>query len=356
MADAKLQRVGMLHPIFVNGLANFTSFTLDATTDQLEFVFRMPEAATITRLGFRYGLRTGTPPTYIASLQGVDGSGNPDGIIKGGGTPASVTFTPPANATWDGTYRNVTLDNSYAAVRGEELALVIAYSSGTVNGSNNSSIISRGDGVITNYPYVIENNAGSRSRPAAHTIFSVGSASKWFGLPVLTSTTVTFDSTTTPDEIGMRFNMPGGFGDTYKVVGVSARLRLAAGTTMVVALYDGTTALQNVTIDGDAARTAAAGRNHDIYFDEVSLSTLNFGSTYRVAFQPQNAGTFTLDYASFNANEDLSAYDSGEEFYYTSRTDAGAWTDDTARRPVMELILADWTEPTSSTSVHFIGG
>src|SRR5438105_4685448 len=107
MADAKYL---LINPGYQVGSSYVpTSFALDQTTDQIEYIFQAAEAITITRLGFRYGTRTGTPPTYQVSLQGVDGTGVPDGTVKGGGSPASATFTPPADATWDATWRWVTL-------------------------------------------------------------------------------------------------------------------------------------------------------------------------------------------------------------------------------------------------------
>ena len=54
----------------------------------------MPEADTLTTGCFLYGLRTGTPPTYRAALEAVGTDGTPDGTALGGGSPASVTFTP----------------------------------------------------------------------------------------------------------------------------------------------------------------------------------------------------------------------------------------------------------------------
>src|SRR5262245_2059365 len=101
-----------------------SNFTLNANNDQVEFVFQVREAVTITRLGFRQGTVTGTSPEFKISLQGVDTSGNPDGTIKGGGSPAEDLFTPAggANSTW----LWKTLDNSYAAAAGEFLASVIA--------------------------------------------------------------------------------------------------------------------------------------------------------------------------------------------------------------------------------------
>ncbi len=117
MADAKQMLLGAPAP--VRTALSFSNFSLNQNTDQLEFVFQAPEAITITKLGYRYGVRTGTCPTYIHSLQGVGTDGNPDGAVKGGGSPASKTFTPPADTTFNGLFKYNTLDNAYTCARGE---------------------------------------------------------------------------------------------------------------------------------------------------------------------------------------------------------------------------------------------
>src|SRR5262245_6559267 len=110
---------------FLNG--GFGTLALNQSTDTMEFIWdSYDNGLVISRLGFRYGTRTGTPPTYRISLQGVDGSGLPDGTIKGGGSPASATFTPPADTSWNSTWQWINLSNTYTtANRGEKLATVI---------------------------------------------------------------------------------------------------------------------------------------------------------------------------------------------------------------------------------------
>src|SRR5688572_26797065 len=117
-----------------------TNVSLDASNDGVGWVFQANSADAITHLGFRYGARTGTPPTYRISLQSPTAAGGlPDGTVLGGGSPASGTFTPPADATWDGTWQWVALTNSYTPSRGQLLVSAIEHSSGTVDGSNFSS-------------------------------------------------------------------------------------------------------------------------------------------------------------------------------------------------------------------------
>lgn len=348
MADALLTEVGLLSGLM--SIPAMSNFTLNASTDQLEWIFQAQDDLTITRLLFRYGVRTGTPPTFIISLQGVGTTGNPDGTIKGGGSPASKTFTPPADTTWNSTYREITLDNAYAATAGEWLAIVIAYSSGTIDGSNNSSFTS----VFTNmstrlHPYAIENDAGVRARSSHNPNFAYGTAGAVYGTPLLTGTFTNFSSATTPDEYGVKFTIPADWCATYKIVGVLFGMSGGAGATALIQLYDsdGTSVLQNVTYDGDYVRTAASDSITRVYFDETTLATLTAGTTYRIGIAPQSATAWTFQHNAVGDASHWNGWNGGTNFAYTTRTDAGAWTDTTTTRPSIALILADITEPAS---------
>jgi hypothetical protein len=321
-----------------------STFTLDEATDQIEYIFQAQEAATLTRLGFRYGTRTGTPPTYKISLQGVDGSGRADGTIKGGGTPASATFTPPADTSWNSTWQWITLDNAFTVARGDYLAVVILYNAGTINGSNSSSFATASSGYKSDggLPYNVTFNATGSvvSRTAGLPVYGYASAGTAYGAPMSTSTSLTVNSGTTPDEVALFFSLPSGLANTYQVIGARLGLvSLTAATTHKVILYDGTTVLQDVTFDSDY--TVATTRPHmDITFDEATLSTLVCGNPYRLAVQPQAATSVSVAYQEVAANADFAAWPMGTGWYWSQRTDAGAWSDTTTRRPLILPLLA----------------
>lgn len=324
-------------------------FAINANNDSIEWIVQLPEATTITAIGFLYGVRTGTPPTYRASLQSVNTSGRASGTVLGGGSPASATFTPPADATWNGTYQWVTLTNGYAGARGEVLSIVLDYSSGTVDGSNNSSFVTFAR-YVTNgaaFPTVHHVDAGVGTRQVSFPAVAWKSASKTYGWPVVSFNSTALNSGTTPDEQAISFNVPSTWWSTYKVVGVEFKARAnASGTTLKVALYTGTTELQNITVDLDLANTGTSTNVWRVYFDEESLSTLNAGSTYRVGFAPQEVGaSFFIQTMTTAAASDASAWPGGSVFAYSTRTDGGAWTDDATSRPLANLILSDITAP-----------
>ena len=360
MADAKfLTMFGIPYWAIDSSSTTFRTFTLDENGDKCFWVFQAPEAATITGAGFKYDSRTGTPPTYRISLQGVSATdGSPDGTVLGGGSPASVTFTPPADATWNSTWREQTFTNSYTCTRGQLIALVIEYSSGTINGSN-CSVIAHGapsSNIETSVlPYSgTYNVTGTALSKFEAPAFLVRSASKVYGRPILNTNKDLYSSDSTPDEYACRFVIDSGWCSTYKVAGIRAGIRTGAGSkTMKVQLYDGTTVLQTITIDSDQlGSTVEHGRVIEVLFTDSTLSTLTAGNTYRIGFQPQETSTnFALYSYEANAASDLAAWPGGSNCYLSTRTDAGAWTDATTKRPLFELIMSDIT--TSATGGIF---
>lgn len=336
--------------------------TLDGTTDQIEFVLQVEQTSVITSVVLRYGARTGTPPTFRASIQGVDAAGNPDGLIKSSGA-AFADFTPPADATWNGTIRVLTLGTSYSATAGEFISIVVSYQSGTIDATNKSTFGTNSGGLATTaFPYVTHNDGGVRTRQSFFPVIGYRTPSNGtFGLPIKDITEVQYSSDTVgADEYALRFMLHSDFGQSYAVSCVEAFVRTAAaGKTLKVALYDSSSAeLRSVTLDTDMVMsTGSSSRLLRACFS--SAATLSFGSVYRIGFIPQEtASDFALKTFNFESPSDLSSLPGGTEFFLSTRADVGAWTDVTDKRPVAWIIVTDWTEPSGggSSVKRIIGG
>jgi hypothetical protein len=344
--------------------ATFNNFTCDQSADAAEFIFQAPPdgSITITQLGIRLATITGTTPTYRISLQGVDAAtGNPDGTIKGGGSPASKTFSPSSLGWSNNTWHWLTLDNSYATSNGEYLAVVIDYSTGTVDVSNNASFTLTNSAIPLGFPYVIANNNGSRSKQSLQPIFGYKTASAAYGYPLdSAAATAVANNTGTADEYGIKFSLPAAWGNTYKIKGVrfhGAFNQTAGGTTDFI-LYSGsdttaanstgavgeTTVQQQVSYDHDYR--ANLHGVHDIYFDEATLATLYHGATYRLMVRPTTTTNVTIHRFQMAAASDWDAWCGRQNVTQSTRLDAaGNFTDDTTWRPAISPILADITEP-----------
>lgn len=330
---------------------SFFNFSVDSSTDKIEFIFSAAASDTITQLGVRIGSRTGTPPTYRISLQGVSlTTGRADGTIKASGN-ANATFTPPADTTWNGTFQWFTLTGSYACTRGELLSIVVDYSSGTIDASNFTSFTA--DGNFNNnyfvFPFFWTVNSGSASSNTREGIYGYKSATRSYHIPINASTVTVFSSTSTPNEYALRFLLPGS-GTTYTVAGVEVAIDSPDSGNAELTLYgsDGTTVLQSFTMDKDA------NLNHPVsayraYFANGTLATLTAGVAYRIGFRAlANPAGIGLPVVSVPAAGDMTAFPGGEDWFLSTRTystGSESWTDTTTSRPLMGLILGDITEP-----------
>jgi hypothetical protein len=337
-------------PLGAAGATSYSNNAFDAATDANEFIVQADEAATITHIGVRGTTRIGTPPTFRVSLQGVTGSPLvPNGTVLGGGSPASATYTPPASTAWNNTWQWIALSNSYTCSRGETFAIVDDYSSGSIDASNT---LSRAYSLVgfqsrVGFPVAILNNAGSRTRDAQAPIYGYKSATKSFGLPFSQPVATSFSSDSSPNEYALAFSLPIGSVAKYQVVG--ARLRWttpAASKNFSVNLYDGTTAVQTTgTLSSDLVRAnATADQSLEVFFTDTTLVDLVPGTVYRLSLLAlSTTANMALNYFQFNDAQDAAC--SGDGNFYMSTRAGGAWTDFTARRPLIDLILGSMTGP-----------
>lgn len=343
------------------GNSSWNAQSLNATTNWVELMFTCKEACAIDTLCYRQDTTTLTPPAnaYKVSLEGVSTStGRADGTVKSS-TNATKNFTPAA-AT-DGQIVCQALTASYTCTRGEVLAETIRYNTGTVTAN------------FTSFDYNNNNMPGSFVPYAYNVVTSVGTAdsglipygykcgSAVYGMPVETLSNQTFGSDSTPDERGNVFTEPSGSCSTFKVGGVRFQGQLTCSTnTAKLILYSGTTALQTLTVQCAQQKDNAGGGVawYEYYFSDSSLTALTCGTNYRIALQPQTTGgsQVGLNYFTVHAAGDMDAFPLGTAMYGTSRTDAGAWTDDTLRRYAIEPILQDITAGSGTISRKDMNG
>jgi hypothetical protein len=336
---------GSGHPLLTVGNA-----TLDASNDGTGAVFRASDENAITHLGFRYHQRVGTPPTYIIGLEGVSTTtGLPDGTYVGGGSPASGTFTPPADTTWDATWQWVALSNAYTPSRNEVLALTIRHSSGSVDGSNHG-IFTRADSNFNlNQPYALALTAGTWALSANAPVFGVRTASSRYG-SIIKGVYSTRSASTAGHRQAMAFTLPSGHGDTFKVRGMRfyGSLAAAGGKTPLFELWDGSGVLSSGTNSVDAdinSSVSTSVRSHELYL-AGTLPTLSYGTKYYIGLEvvdAVNAGV-QLGGIQLASADDLAAFPGGSNVHLAT-FDGSSWTDDTTVRPAAELILEDITEP-----------
>ena len=366
--DAYRLSYGSPVPVAATTAPTFTTaYAINQSNDKIWFVRAWPKTSeAITDVCFRVGARTGTPVQHKISLQTVGTDGLPSGTSVSPGSPPEQAFTPPASTAWDGKLHCETLVNSYTPARGELVAMVIepcpdatspCSGAATPDASNQITIspaVTTWANATPGIPYYGTVDGGGASTKSTNTnspIFAFKTSSSVVGNAVQSYTATSNYNTGT--EYGVVCAFPAHFGSTFKVVGLRWQGRTAAAATdVVIKLYDGgavgdTTVLQNYTLDSDAlASNGSTNRYHEVYFDEATLSTLNWGSSYRASITTSGAAAnINLNYIEVDDPTTWGAFPGGTTCALTTRG-AGNWTDTTTQRPMLEFILEDNTEPT----------
>jgi hypothetical protein len=152
-------------------------------------------------------------------------------------------------------------------------------------------------------------------------------------LPLLALVSTAFNNGSTPDERALRFQMP----MQCTVDGCWFRADFDGDCDIV--LYDASdTVLATATMDA-SARPATAGANAWFRFDPVVLTA---GVTYRLAVRPSTGTSLTLYSFTVDSNGLFAAAVPGStQWYQSTRTDAGAWTDTDTARPWCGLHIAE---------------
>lgn len=337
------------------GAISSSTFALNATTDQMEFGIQLKRGVVIDRLLYLPSAATGTATTWKISIQGVStGTGGeiPDGTPKGGGSPASATFTN--SAVTAGTPHTVTLANSYTPSTDERVFIVIAYDSGTAPSAGvNDLTISYAGNFLTGsggFPYAITNDAGSRTRATtSHPNIAYSDGTSWYGFATKAGYSQNVNSGSSPAIYGQKFTVPAGASDTLQCVGMGLIIVPPAFTNddaIIYSLYDGTSAIQTVTTQNRAYSTAAA-RTTEVWFNAASLSSLTAGSTYRLAIAPQSTSNWGVRGFTVESAAHLGGWTGGAD-WCASTLSGGVWTDLTTTRLLMWPIFSDMTEPAAS--------
>ncbi|HAO93412.1 MAG: hypothetical protein A2X99_10250 [Deltaproteobacteria bacterium GWB2_55_19] len=312
---------------------DLTGYLIDAAAEKVAFIFKIPKSGTITEIGFRTGAVT-IADTLKIGLYTVDTSNNPTTTAYGG-MVAGTQATPAAN-----TWYNVALGTNCTATADDAAAVVIEFNSyvagnlriAALDGSSGSS------GNICGFPESKQYTA-SWANIAARPVFSIKYSDGSYGFiygcyPVSAVTETAFNSSSTPDERGLKFSIPfparlSGFWLNYRVTGVT-------GSADVV-LYDsdGTTVLQTHTIDFQKVNAGP----RMFYFQFATAQALSKDTFYRLVVKPTTTTSNSFYDFTVNAVAIMDCFEGGQNFHLTTRTDAWAWTDTTTKRPWMGLVL-----------------
>lgn len=329
--------------LYAGATPAYVTQTLNATTQDFGFVFAMPEAATITTIGWRQGTQTGTPGTLRVGLQGVSATtGRNDGTYLGGASNF-VDYTGWSTAN-NNTFITHTLPTSVSLTRGQLVCLYAKPQAvGTWNGTNNVTVCMQLSDVRKGIlrPYYIFNGAIESDAGFGDEVYLLRSSTKTYGFPVLSPQETALTTATNPDEVGLAFTISNTNFSTYQIAGMRiANNSTTSGSSFICRISQDTTVLQTITIDSDQIRRF--GRNtFDVYFQDTTLATLNTGTEYIASIKAGGAtGTATVpQYFSLPTSGDITAF-SSETIRYASRQGTGAWSfASNTRLPIIEVFL-----------------
>ena len=325
--------VAYLPDFLPQSFSAFTNQAMTASTHKVSCIFQCPEAGTINAVGLRIGTVT-TGDTVRVSLQDVDAAaGDPDGgvdqyrslaIAGGDANTWKTTGLVTSDGTDTGTKRTVT--------KGQWLAVVVDYDA-YVAGSLNVSGITGGAALGSCYNNRYTGAAWSKgtTTPVVALQYSDGTWKRPEGaMAVSTFTTNTINSGTTPDELALRFKL------NAPALLIGAHVRSDRDGDHELVLYDASSTVL-ATMDKDIRGSTGEA------IDRVQLATpveLVAGQVYRLAVKPSSASNVALRSLTLPSSDYCAAEIGGAEFYQSTRTDAGAWSDDQTGKPPIVLMLA----------------
>jgi len=327
---------------FNSPFAQTKTMNSTVTPSRYGFLFIAPEAFTCTSIGIRQGTLTGTPGTMRIGMQGVNTSGAPNGTylatVSGGAATAYVDYTSWSTAN-NSKFIFVTLPTGGVSLtRGQIVYVTVQCQTGTWDASNNVTVTTD-----WNSPHGKMEKTGRKASDGSlqnndgGSPFCLRSSTLTYGYPIETAAnTQSINLNSTPDEIGLAFTIPNTYPINMAVRGVTFWLSRNGNGSAKFILYEGTTVLQDVTIDMDISNGDYGA--HTIYFDEATLSTLSTNTEYVIAVQPTDTTNQGIAYVTMPADTDISAFTDWTMKYYT-RTNGGSWSQTTGRFPCVQLIF-----------------
>jgi hypothetical protein len=320
-------------PQFFN-VNNVGSTTLmDAAGEYQAVVFTAPQTGTIKQVHLRIATLTTAEDIHI-SLQNVDSEGKPDGtvdqfVVLASASLAANSHVASGNITVDGTGGGT----KRSVTKGDKLALVyrfdsavgsVAWTTGHLQnsggGTNPNGLSSTNSGstwsFLDRHPQMVLEYETTGVVPLPETFpFDTNSASS------------SFNTGTTPDEVGIKFQVPfkGGCIGVY---------------------FNGATTDIEVSIE-NAAKTVLAGpatghadttnSQRRLYLFDSAV-TLDVDTDYYATWKPTTATSRTFRYFTIEDANFRRTLPNGVLSSYNTRTDGGSWTEDTLR--IMPFALA----------------
>jgi hypothetical protein len=327
-------------PYFNTGWSvNTTQLQMNANGERVFLVWRVPRAGNIDKFAAVIAAVGNAPDNGLRfSFQNVDSVGEADGTVDQFATVASGSVVT-------GWLDPGTFDSSRTVARGDWVALVLDFPTFVAG----DDVIVQGISAATNQSQMPYTDIATGRQTQIQAMFVVHyDDGEWVAVadhnvPALTSTGLSIDSGTNPDQMGLAFTLP--FKATLDKVFFNVTYQ-AAGCDFDVILYDSVdTVLATLSWDGDY-NAGASGRVGEFILENPV--ELDVGSLYRIILKPTTANNIQLAYSTFHANG-FGCCIGGTGFYMTTKDGASAWVDyndagDGYRKPYIFLGLSQLSD------------
>lgn len=303
-----------------------TGFVIDAASEKAALIFQAPKTGTVNKIGFVVAAHT-TGATLECEIQTVSAStGFPTGTKVGSSTTGTVATTATG-------FYEATLSTGASVTKGTLYALVVAQPSAASGNCAIGDLVNHfGSTGQQNFPYgAAYASSWAMASNARRPLIFPGYNDSTYGFvplnpPVTAVSSTTFNSGSTPDEVGNRFTTVA----PLRIAGIRLAVNPAAdGRDFTVKLLDsGGSTLATKTIDtGQFGQSAYAWA--DLYFD---ASVECPAGTYRITITPTTGSNIVVGWFTMpSATGIRHASPGGVDTYWTERTDGGSWTDTTTR-------------------------
>lgn len=279
---------------------------------------QIPQTGNVT--GMKFATQTVTTGcTLRGSIQTLSGS-----IKTGTLIDANASGTVVVANSDDGAIKTVTFAGSVAVTKGTDVAVVVDISSGTPSALQLKTTAMM---ATTSLPYLykVQTGAGAFSTqcPNFCLTYDTGDVAISGALCYSGAANQALSTSTTPDEEGMKFTMP----YSARSDGYVFRMITASGAVGCdVNLYDSN---DNVVATAALDANAIVGTGLASWITGYWNTVVNLlkGRSYRVVLTPTTTTSWTIVQKGTGVVVFPDAGDTAPAF--TSRTNAGAWTDDT---------------------------
>lgn len=333
-------RVGglFLDPMnYLNGSFSST-LIMDATAEKVAFIFQCPKSGTLDKVEFRCGAVTFNAASVLrVSFQNLS-SGDPDGTqdqYRDMTTLSANAWNVPGLMTSDGTNTGT----KRSVTKGDIIAVVFEFQTFTALDSVIiSACAATGTAWFANTIYTDLYTASWAKQASIIAIMALKYDDGLYepvvgGVPILAFNNVLFNSGSTPDERGLIFQVP----YPCRVTGFAIKVETDAAADVVLYDSNGTSVLATASLDS-TIRQGVNGTNTFGLFP--ASATLLANTAYRLVVKPTTVSDVRLyDYDATSAAV-LGGFDAGANCHYTSRVNAGAWTEVTTKRPAIAFIVS----------------